>query len=364
MLGGLSLSEATFCPGLSYSFLSSQAGYNPSMHHPRLPISSLRTATGASRPITIAPCSFLKETASALALTFEHLDLKPGESVLDLGCGTGISFERLHGDVGPQGRIIGVELSPEMLELAAGGSSGNGWSNVTLIEGDANTVDIPGPLDAALAFFVPRSSIRPLAVRRALELPFKLPAADYSSIRREARPRAPGSAVQFLFPGEVQDLAMGGRKARHPQNARQRPAVCRPGSRRPQSGALGLYVWLRLRGTGNQGVPNPSARATSVERIAGPSQRSEFGTTYNLPYAHLRRPSPERPLQTPRRRIRQGQAFFGSHPPPRHPTPGPQARRVRSRLSAAARASASTCFSRGSGPRDGLSGWSSVIGDA
>ena len=50
--------------------------------------------------------------------SFEHLDLKPGESVLDLGCGTGISFERLHGDIGPEGRIIGLKLNCEMVEFA------------------------------------------------------------------------------------------------------------------------------------------------------------------------------------------------------------------------------------------------------
>ena len=103
------------------------------------------------------------------AAAFEHLDLKPGESVLDLGCGTGISFERLHRDVGPQGRIIGLEFSPEMLELARRRVEHNGWSNVTLIEGDAKTVDIPGPLDAALAFFVPEILNSPAAVRRALD---------------------------------------------------------------------------------------------------------------------------------------------------------------------------------------------------
>ena len=103
------------------------------------------------------------------AASFEHLDLKPGESVLDLGCGTGISFERLHRDVGPQGCIIGLEFSPEMLELARRRVELSGWSNVTLIEGDANTVDIPGPLDAALAFFVPEILNSPPAVRRALD---------------------------------------------------------------------------------------------------------------------------------------------------------------------------------------------------
>ena len=63
--------------------------------------------------------------------SFEHLGLKPGESVLDLGCGTGISFERLHREVGPEGRIIGVELSSEMLKLARQRVELKGWTNVT-----------------------------------------------------------------------------------------------------------------------------------------------------------------------------------------------------------------------------------------
>ena len=100
---------------------------------------------------------------------FEHLALKPGESVLDLGCGTGISFERLHREVGNEGRIIGLELSPEMLSFARRRVALNGWTNVTLIEGDANTAEIPGPVDAVLAFFVPEVLYSPIAVRRALD---------------------------------------------------------------------------------------------------------------------------------------------------------------------------------------------------
>ena len=98
-----------------------------------------------------------------------RLDLRPGESVLDLGCGTGLSFEMLQQGVGPEGRIIGVELSPEMLEIAHEKVERNSWKNVTLIQGDAQTVEVPGPLDAVLAFFVPEILISPPAVTRALD---------------------------------------------------------------------------------------------------------------------------------------------------------------------------------------------------
>ena len=98
-----------------------------------------------------------------------RLDLKPGETVLDLGCGTGLSFDMLQEGVGPQGRIIGVELSPDMLDIAQQKVNRNGWENVTLLQGDAREVEISGPLDAVLAFFVPEVLISPPAVTRVID---------------------------------------------------------------------------------------------------------------------------------------------------------------------------------------------------
>jgi ubiquinone/menaquinone biosynthesis C-methylase UbiE len=82
-----------------------------------------------------------------------HLALAPGQSVLDVGCGTGLSFELIQPAVGPEGRIIGVELSPDMLARAREKVSANGWQNVTLIEAAAEEADIPGEVDAVLSFF-------------------------------------------------------------------------------------------------------------------------------------------------------------------------------------------------------------------
>jgi ubiquinone/menaquinone biosynthesis C-methylase UbiE len=80
-----------------------------------------------------------------------RLNLRPGETVVDLGCGTGLSFESLERGVGPQGRIIGVEITPEMLAKAREKVARHGWSNVTLIEANAEEVDLePGSVDAVL----------------------------------------------------------------------------------------------------------------------------------------------------------------------------------------------------------------------
>jgi len=45
-------------------------------------------------------------------IAVQRLALRPGDVVLDFGCGSGLSFRFLEKAVGPEGRIIGVELSP------------------------------------------------------------------------------------------------------------------------------------------------------------------------------------------------------------------------------------------------------------
>ncbi|MGK4584218.1 class I SAM-dependent methyltransferase [Kitasatospora sp. HPMI-4] len=52
--------------------------------------------------------------AAAIAL----LGLKPGDSVLDAGCGTGRALPLLRAAVGPQGTVLGLDLTPEMLQQA------------------------------------------------------------------------------------------------------------------------------------------------------------------------------------------------------------------------------------------------------
>lgn len=49
---------------------------------------------------------------------YDGLALKPGMSVLDVGCGTGDDVRRLHALVTPSGRAVGVDLSREMVEEA------------------------------------------------------------------------------------------------------------------------------------------------------------------------------------------------------------------------------------------------------
>src|ERR1035441_8978967 len=45
-------------------------------------------------------------------------NLKPGETVVDLGCGGGLDVLLAAAKVGPTGRAIGIDMTPQMLELA------------------------------------------------------------------------------------------------------------------------------------------------------------------------------------------------------------------------------------------------------
>jgi len=48
----------------------------------------------------------------------DHLALRPGETVFDVACGAGAMLPDLAWRVGPQGRVVGIEQSPQMAALA------------------------------------------------------------------------------------------------------------------------------------------------------------------------------------------------------------------------------------------------------
>ena len=83
----------------------------------------------------------------------QDLHLKPGDTVIDMGCGTGLTFPSLYHKVGPTGRIIGIDISADMLDQAQELASENGWTNVQLTAIDISQYEFPVQADGILSTF-------------------------------------------------------------------------------------------------------------------------------------------------------------------------------------------------------------------
>jgi ubiquinone/menaquinone biosynthesis C-methylase UbiE len=83
----------------------------------------------------------------------QALRLRPGDTVVDVGCGTGLNFLHLEQVIGPMGRIIGVDLTDAMLAQAKLRVQAHGWNNVSLIQSDAFSFQLPAGVNAILSTF-------------------------------------------------------------------------------------------------------------------------------------------------------------------------------------------------------------------
>jgi ubiquinone/menaquinone biosynthesis C-methylase UbiE len=70
------------------------------------------------------------------------LRLEKGHTVLDLGCGSGLNFELIREAIGPEGTLIGVDFSAQMLDRARALVAQRGWTNVHLLQQDARELDL------------------------------------------------------------------------------------------------------------------------------------------------------------------------------------------------------------------------------
>ena len=85
--------------------------------------------------------------AVALALgvgdPVRYAALRSGESVLDLGCGAGIDTLLAASAVGPAGRVVGLDMTPEMVARARRNAAAAGFSHVEIQDGLIEKLPLP-----------------------------------------------------------------------------------------------------------------------------------------------------------------------------------------------------------------------------
>jgi arsenite methyltransferase len=96
------------------------------------------------------------------------LQLQPGQTVVDAGAGTGLSYAALRQRVGPEGRVLAFEQSPEMFALAQARVQREGWRNVWHVNEAAETVRLPAQADAVLFNYVHDITRSPAALDNLL----------------------------------------------------------------------------------------------------------------------------------------------------------------------------------------------------
>ncbi len=117
----------------------------------------------------------------------DRLRLRGGETVFDVGCGTGLSFAPLKAALGESGAIVGIEQSPQMLDKARERVEAHGWSGITLLNAAAHEAPLTGQADAAMFHFTHDILRQPEAI---------------ANVMRHLRPgaRVVATGLQWAYP--------------------------------------------------------------------------------------------------------------------------------------------------------------------
>ena len=83
------------------------------------------------------------EMALGVGHPVRHAGLRAGDTVLDLGCGAGIDTLLAARAVGPAGRVIGLDMTPEMVERARRNAVGAAPDNVEILHGLIEELPLP-----------------------------------------------------------------------------------------------------------------------------------------------------------------------------------------------------------------------------
>ena len=100
--------------------------------------------TAVETPDAAAILQSVEELAGMPDRAVNVADLRPGEVVLDLGSGPGIDCLLAARAVGPEGRAIGLDMTPEMIRLARANAKKAGAANVEFRYGEMEDVPLDG----------------------------------------------------------------------------------------------------------------------------------------------------------------------------------------------------------------------------
>ncbi len=159
------------------------------------------------------------------------LDLSPGDTVVEMGCGTGANVPFLREQVGPGGRVVGIDVTRETLRRARDHDARTG-PGVHYLHGDATRPPVAG-IDTVLATFVVGIFPDPAGVvERWCDLVG--PGGRVALLNFQRSDRRIAAPLNLAFEGFVRLSAPGGRLSRSSQAAafEQRVGTAREALRR------------------------------------------------------------------------------------------------------------------------------------
>ncbi len=120
--------SVTLDPNKGYHFhtgrrLANLLGYDPALYA-GLPEPNVASFAGTGNPFSVGP-------------------INPGETVVDVGSGAGLDALIASRLVGPTGRVIGFDMTPEMLKKARAGAAAIGATHVEFRDGLAESLPLP-----------------------------------------------------------------------------------------------------------------------------------------------------------------------------------------------------------------------------
>lgn len=111
-----------------------------------------------------------RESEERPSRAIADLKLEPGMVVADFGAGSGYYTERLARAVGPRGKVLAVDLQPEMLEMVGRRAKTLGLSNIELVRSTPDDPRLPaGVVDLILMVDVYHELAAPQRVLRAMK---------------------------------------------------------------------------------------------------------------------------------------------------------------------------------------------------